>query len=448
MTGSWLGGANYFRSLIAALLAVPVRSVEPVIFAGAADVAGLKADFPGVEVVATGLFARRTPAWVLRKLALRLTGLDSGLQALLRKHAIAVLSHSGALGSGAKVPAIGWIADLQHRRLPDLCSPAESAARDATIERWHRYCAALVFSSESARSDFERFYGKARIPVYVIPFVPLTRPVDPLVVERVGAKYALQDNYFYIPNQFWSHKNHRLVIEAALLLKAEGLEVNLVFTGGAQDYRHAGHYAGLVELASGLGERARFLGVVPYEDVLALMERAIAVINPSLFEGWSTTVEEARNLGKAILLSDIDVHREQAPPRGVYFKPDDGRELADKMRQAWLGFDGPDERRLRQLHLPDVAARRQSFGQAFQSAVLAVHEGRPTALKKLRVYSSHQHSLLHPVLPLLAASAAVFTIFGACPGTHFFGFGFSSSSTRESSWSLFFFLGLTASPGW
>jgi glycosyltransferase involved in cell wall biosynthesis len=380
MTGSWLGGANYFRSLVAALLAVPGRSVEPVIFAGTADVAGLKADFPGVDVVATGLFVRRAPAWILRKLVLRLTGLDSGLQRLLRKHGIAVLSHSGALGPGATIPAIGWIADLQHRRLPELCSPAESAARDATIERWHRHCAALVFSSHSARSDFERFYGKARIPVFVIPFVPLTRPVDPLVVERVGGKYGLRDKYFFVPNQFWSHKNHRLVIEAALLLKAEGLEINLVFSGGAQDYRHTGHYARLVELASALGERARFLGVVPYEDVLALMERAIAVINPSLFEGWSTTVEEARNLGKSILLSDIDVHREQAPPRGVYFKPDDAVELADRMRQAWHGFDGPEEHRLRRVHAPDVAARRLAFGQAFQAAVLAVHEGHSCAV--------------------------------------------------------------------
>lgn len=376
MTGSWLGGANYFRSLIAALLAVPGRSLEPVIFAAESDVVGLRSDFPGVEVVGTGMFAHGTPAWVLRKAVLRMTGLDVALQRLLRRHGIAVLSHSGALGPGGTIPAIGWIADLQHRRLPELCSAAESTARDATIERWHRHCAALIFSSESARGDFERFYGEARIPVFVIPFVPLTRPVDPLVAGQVGEKYNLPDHYFYVPNQFWSHKNHRLVIEAALLLKAAGLDVNLVFTGGAQDYRHSGHYAGLVELASGLEDHARFLGVVPYEDVLALMERAVAVINPSLFEGWSTTVEEARNLGKSILLSDIDVHREQAPPRGVYFKPDDSHELAEKMHQAWIGFDSREETVARRLHAPDVAARRQLFGEAFQSAVMAVHDGR------------------------------------------------------------------------
>ena len=379
MTGSWLGGANYFRSLIAALLAVPGRSVEPVIFAAGSDVANLKKDFPGVEVIAAGMFKRRSPAWLLRKVAMRLTGLDCALQRLLTKHNVDVLSHSGALGPGAVIPSIGWIADLQHRRLPALCSPAEGAARDATIDRWRRHCAALVFSSESARRDFERFYGGTSIPLFVIPFVPLTRRVDLRVVEQVGGKYGLPNNYFYIPNQFWSHKNHKLVIEAALLLKAEGLDVNLAFTGGAQDYRNSGHYTSLVELASGLAEHARFLGVVPYEDVLALMERAVAVINPSLFEGWSTTVEEARNLGKAVLLSDIDVHREQAPPRGVYFKPEDPRELAEKMRQVWIGFDGLAEEEMRRVNVPDVAAHRQAFGEAFQAAVLVVHARRRSA---------------------------------------------------------------------
>lgn len=46
-----------------------------------------------------------------------------------------------------------------------------------------------------------------------------------------------------------------------------------------------------------------------------LMKHAIAIINPSLFEGGSTTVEEAKSLLKVIILSGIPVHREQNPRR-------------------------------------------------------------------------------------------------------------------------------------
>ena len=38
-----------------------------------------------------------------------------------------------------------------------------------------------------------------------------------------------------------------------------------------------------------------------------------AVINPSLFEGWSSTVEECKSVEKNMILSDLDVHKEQYP---------------------------------------------------------------------------------------------------------------------------------------
>lgn len=373
MTGSWIGGVNYFRSLIGAIVALPGRKIEPVIFAAAPDVERLAREFPDVEILATTLLRRKSLPWLARRLIERAAGREYLFERLLKRQRIDVLSHSGTLGPGASIPTIGWIADLQHRRLPDLCSAAESAARDAVIARWARECTALMFSSESARRDFERFYEPASIPVFVIPFVPLTQPVAAAEASRAIAQYRLPPRYFYIPNQFWAHKNHRLVIEAARLLHERGDPVDVVFTGGAQDYRNPRHYADLVELAAPLAGHAHFLGVVPYADVLALMEGALAVINPSRFEGWSTTVEEARNLGKSILLSDIDVHREQAPARGVYFDPDKPEDLAGKMWAAWQDHEAVHEEALRQRSLPDVEGRRHAFGAAFQDMVFAVH---------------------------------------------------------------------------
>jgi hypothetical protein len=61
------------------------------------------------------------------------------------------------------------------------------------------------------------------------------------------------------------------------------------------------------------------------------MRRSLAVIQPSLFEGWSTVVEDARVLGKTILLSDISVHKEQNSPSAIFFKPDSSQELANHL---------------------------------------------------------------------------------------------------------------------
>ena len=60
---------------------------------------------------------------------------------------------------------------------------------------------------------------------------------------------------------------------------------------------------------------------------------ANALLNPSRFEGWSTTVEEAKAVGTPMLLSDIAVHREQAP-QARFFAPDDALSLANEIEGA------------------------------------------------------------------------------------------------------------------
>ena len=89
------------------------------------------------------------------------------------------------------------------------------------------------------------------------------------------------------------------------------------------------------------------LGVVTVTSTVpAAWAGAVAVIQPSLFEGWSTVVEDARALGKTMALSDISVHREQGPPHSAYFDPHAPEELAALMRQWWTDAPpGPDPRR-------------------------------------------------------------------------------------------------------
>lgn len=54
---------------------------------------------------------------------------------------------------------------------------------------------------------------------------------------------------------------------------------------------------------------------MPYEHVPALLRESVALLNPSLFEGWSTTVEEGKSPGKHVLMSD----REELPARRPAF---------------------------------------------------------------------------------------------------------------------------------
>ena len=58
------------------------------------------------------------------------------------------------------------------------------------------------------------------------------------------------------------------------------------------------------------------------------MKEARAVIQPSKFEGWGTVVEDAKAMQRPLILSDINVHREQVGKHGYYFPVDNAAELA------------------------------------------------------------------------------------------------------------------------
>ena len=72
--------------------------------------------------------------------------------------------------------------------------------------------------------------------------------------------------------------------------------------------------------------------MLPRAHVFRLMRQSLAVLQPSLFEGWSTSVEEAKSVGKRMILLDIPVHREQDPPRALFFDP---RDAEPRWRTAW-----------------------------------------------------------------------------------------------------------------
>ena len=70
------------------------------------------------------------------------------------------------------------------------------------------------------------------------------------------------------------------------------------------------------------------LGVISRADQLQLMRHSQAVVQPSLFEGWSTVIEDARSLQVPVLASNLAVNQEQLGNGGTYFDPHKPDELA------------------------------------------------------------------------------------------------------------------------
>lgn len=276
----------------------------------------------------------------------------------------------GKMSAGRKTASIYWIPDFQFLHLPHFYQPGQADRIKANLPRYFRDASLIIVSSFDARSDMEtyfpRFLDKTRVVSFVAHVPENTYLTNPREVADI---YHLPDDFIYLPNQFWAHKNHLLVIEALGLLKREGLRPVIVSTGNPADSRNPLYFADIMRRVSECDLRNQFivLGLVPHEHIYSLIRRSKCVLNPSLFEGWSTTVEEAKSVGKRMILSDLQVHKEQDPPGSVYFKRDNAVDLAEKLKDCWDNYNsGPDselEKKARQL----LSDRMRSFAGNFMT---------------------------------------------------------------------------------
>jgi len=373
----WIGGYNYFRNLISAISSLPKSRICPVIITGHQLYRSLPDEFKNIETVCCKFIDRWTIPWLLRHLNKRLLDKDFLLYNILKKHNIHVLSHSGHLGIRADIPCLCWIPDFQHLYLPEYFSRLQLYERNRYFKDLCRKCQGIILSSQAAKSDLEKYYPAHRAKLYVLHFVAkLVKGYEKISFDYLAEKYNIKSQYFHLPNQFWAHKNHDVVIEALRILKEKGKEVLVVATGNPVDYRKSGTYKNIMQKIREYGIKDQFnlIGVVPYKELMAIMLHSIAVINPSFFEGWSSTVEEAKSMGKRIILSDIPVHREQKPARGIYFTPGDPEELAEILSDS-ISVHHPDEERQFLNQANHIFSKRvEIFAQNYEQIVLDFYD--------------------------------------------------------------------------
>ena len=364
----WAGGYNYQNNLFTLLNRYCPGEVLPVMFAGldddATDLTTI-AQIPDVKVVRSPAFDRRRSG-LAAALAL---GLDRAAAAEFRAKRIDVVFESARFfGWRLPFPAIAWFPDFQHRRLPHFFSPVVRWRRELGFRAQIASGRTILLSSESALHDFRKFYPGSTSNISVVRFATWpaasSLSADP---PAVIAQYNLPSRYFYLPNQFWRHKNHQVAINALALLKRRGLDVVVAASGGKDDPREPNYFGDLMKdvVRQGLEENFRYLGMIPLAHVYALLRSSTALINPSRIEGWSTSVEEAKSFGVPMILSDIDVHREQAGGVARYFNADDAEALANHLSDCSQGKKEVVARNL----LPDLDDRARAFATGFANMI-------------------------------------------------------------------------------
>lgn len=338
---NWIGGTYYIINLIAALntLKDEEKPYIVVFVKNEKDFSYIRdIGYPYIEFQLQDIKTKQLPLAkrILNKVYRKTTGFDLYAQPLILTTCDVDVLFPSVLGlcNSKNLKQIFWIPDFQEKHHPNFFSKEVIEGRNQNHKILSRNNHTIIFSSNNALNDFNTFYPNRNKNKAVVNFAvthPKLGAFDTLLLKQ---KYGITEDYYISPNQFWVHKNHILVINAAKYLHENNrLNFQIVFTGKEEDFRFPEYANSLKKIVkeNGLEKKILFLGFIDRIDQLKLIKTSIGLIQPSLFEGWSTVIEDGKSLQCRILASDILVHREQLHNQAVYFDTMDAVGLAEKL---------------------------------------------------------------------------------------------------------------------
>lgn len=312
--GNWLGGKYYLQSLAANLSENPEFSKKWQLV----QIGGEDGFLPGAEKI-----RRREKGGILEKVW------------RYRCDVIFPYTPPHRFRFGA-AKAMGWIYDLQHADMPGMFQEGEIRFREKYFQRTLVNTETTLVSSRTMLDRVQERWPVAARKARVLHFSAKISPGECRRASR-SVPDRLPENFFLCPYQLWKHKNHDLLLQALEICQNLGAPQTILCTGDASDFRNPEYPAAFKAKIRerGLAESLRFLGKLERSELLVLMIKAKALVLPSLYEGWSTVLEEAKALGQNCLVSDIPVHREQEYAAARYFPVSRAEPLANLLMENW-----------------------------------------------------------------------------------------------------------------
>jgi glycosyltransferase involved in cell wall biosynthesis len=231
----------------------------------------------------------------------------------------------------APLTSVLLVPDIQHEYHPEFFTPSELEERRRLYTASAKRAAHICAISEFTRQTLIARLGipPERVTTAHLAADPIFHPGSAArgshsrVLDRYGLKAR---EYLLFPGHTWPHKNHAAAVEALRILREiYGLDPLLVCTGSAKG-AHA-HLLARIHTA-GLGDRVRFLGYCPAEDMPGLYEGAAALVFPSLFEGFGLPLLEAMWCDCPIVCSDGTSLSEIAADAAMLIDPKSPEALA------------------------------------------------------------------------------------------------------------------------
>ena len=138
----------------------------------------------------------------------------------------------------------------------------------------------ILVDTQRSKNELSKYYNCDDKKIVIQPFTPLlpniTKKIDH---EKFLLKLGLHNKkFFFYPAQFWAHKNHKYIIDAAEILKQNNNDIFFVFCGS--DKGNLNYIKTSID-KKGLKDKFFIYKFINDEEVIALYKKCVGLIMPS-----------------------------------------------------------------------------------------------------------------------------------------------------------------------
>jgi glycosyltransferase involved in cell wall biosynthesis len=227
------------------------------------------------------------------------------------------------------LPFIMNVFDLQHRThpwFPELSSESEWQGREDYYKRYLPRALAIITGTQRGKDEIQKMYGVDENNIYIIPHVTSKNSKS-----ETGVTSILRVGPYIYPAQFWSHKNHKVIVEAVKIIRNSlRAQIKVNFIG--EDKGNLNYIKRIVN-EYGLSEQIKFLGFVSNEIKNNLYKESRGLIYSSFSGPENLPPLEAFDIGIPVIYSDFPGAREQLGDYPFYFDPSSPMSLVNAIQQ-------------------------------------------------------------------------------------------------------------------
>jgi hypothetical protein len=329
----WLGGYNVIKNLILSINLNKPKNLQIFVFIKEIESEKYFRDL-NVNIIRTNFFdnisfVRR----VYSKLQILILGKSKFFEDFFLRYKINLVSHYMPLGRNSEIKSFPWITDFQHLYYPQYFTFLQRIFRTINIFYIAISSSKIILSSNASASDLKKIINFKLKKIFVHPFFfGNYNPKNIININKLKKKFNIKKNFFFLPNQYWFHKNHLLVLKSIVDLKNRyNLSINIISSGSIYAKSSKIYFQKVDDFIEkqGLRDNYKYIGIVSEKELWSLMYYSLAIINPSEFEGWNTSVMQAKALSKYNIVSNIKAHIEQKNSKTILFVNNDVISLSE-----------------------------------------------------------------------------------------------------------------------